>query len=183
MAKGKYRLLTNTAYIDYAGDDEVEIGKIVDNDTEKDVMYIFYKKNLFKESGYHLTIYVYENEEGEYPVAMTDDLHRSCMFLHPEIFLTLMLHELGHFLNGDFNATETFATTDDVKNDRLRCVLEGRVQEQERKADAFALACVGRNTFMRTIDYLIHQRQKRKDDGMAIAIREFELRKKAAAKK
>lgn len=177
MIKGNYNLLYNTNYIDYYGDEEVEIGKIIDITTDKAIMYIDYDKNLYRKNGYHTCVDVYENEDGEYPVAKIDDLHRTCLFEKPEVFLSLMLHEYGHYKNGDLFLEGV--TTEQLKDERLRCIFEGRVDEREQKADAFAVNIVGKNTFLRTLDYLIAMRKKRNDEGMLAAIKEFELRKKA----
>lgn len=177
MAKGKYKLLFNTAYIDYTGEEEVEIGKIVDTDTDEDVLYVYYSKNLYVSEGYHICIDVYEDENGEYPVAKTDDMHRKCLFDQPSVFLTIMLHEYGHYLNGDLY--DNGLTNQMMQEERMRCILENRVMEMERKADAFAVAHVGKNTFMRSMDYLIKKRRERGDRDMHLAIKEFELRKKA----
>ena len=50
MIKGNYNLLYNTNYIDYYGDEEVEIGKIIDITTDKAIMYIDYDKNLYRKN-------------------------------------------------------------------------------------------------------------------------------------
>ena len=175
-----YRLLHNTAYINYHGDKEVEIGKIVDSSTDEVLMYIHYKKDIFKETGLHTCAFIYENENGEYLVAIVDDIHRECLYNQPTVFIVIALHEYGHYINGDLNAEHL--TTQMVLEERLRCIKEGRVIERELKADAFAIAHVGKNAFMRYIDYLIKKRRERGDDGMHLAIQEFELRKKAARK-
>ena len=179
MVNTKYVLLRNTAYIDYHGDAPVEIAKIVDYLTNKDVMLIYYEKNLFRIRGLHTCVVVCETEAGTIPVAFIDDLHRACLFEHREIFFSLMLHELGHFKNGDFNNALSGTTTKTIKDERLRCILEGCVQEIEKNADAFAVSVVGEHTVVRMLDYLIDKRRERKDKGMELAIREFELRKEA----
>ena len=176
----KYILLHNTAYTDYHGDEEVEIGKIVDTSMDQVVIYIHYKKELFKETGLHTCVFVYEDENGEYLVGLVDDLHRECLYSQPTVFMAIMLHEYGHYINGDLNIDGT--TTQLILEERMRCIKEGRVIEMELKADAVAIACVGKNAFMRSIDYLIKKRRERGDDGMHLAIQEFELRKKAARK-
>lgn len=104
-----------------------------------------------------------------------------CALLKLQIYLKIMLHELGYFLNGDLNS-EYSRNKKEIQDERMKCILAGTIQEQERKADAFAIKHVGKNTFNRTIDYLIRARQKRNDKAMQLAIREFELRKKAARK-
>ncbi len=175
--KGQYKLLYNENGVDYSGPDVVEIGKIIDTTTNKDVMYINYERDLYKRRGCHVCIEEYEHEDGDYPVGMTDDLHKSCLFEHPEIFLAIMLHELGHYRNGDL--FEEGITTEEVQDLRIQAVLSGKIEEHERKADLFSARCVGKNVFMRAMDYLINQRKQRGDDGMEFAIKEFELRKKA----
>lgn len=180
--KGQYRLLFNEAYADYCGPDVVEIGKIIDCTTNKEVMFIYYEHDLYKRQRAHLCIEEYEREDGDYPVAKTDDLHRSCLFEQPQIFLTLMLHELGHFKNGDIDDHNTGLSPEKVMNNRLNAILSGKVDEHELRADAFAISCVGKNTFMRAMDYMIKKRKQRGDNGMELAIKEFELRKKAAQK-
>lgn len=181
MIKGKYELLYNATYAEYSGTEPVEIAKIVDLQSGLDAIYIVYEKDLYQTRGYHLCVDIHEDEEREYPVAKTDDLHRSCLFNSPDIFFTLMLHELGHFINGDFK--REYSNDKEVQDERLNCILAGTVQEQERNADAFAVKQVGKNTFNRTMDYLIRAREKRSnDDSKQLAIMEFELRKKAVKK-
>ncbi len=180
---GKYILRYNTARIDYCGNEEVEIAKIVDSETDEDIFYVDYDKNLYSKSGYHTCIDIYKNNDGsgEFAVAKVDDLHRECLFEQPKIFLSMMLHEYGHYVNGDLNPRDDI-TTESIKQERERCIAEGRVMDMELKADAFAISHVGKNTFMRSMDYMIKKRKERRDIGMELAIREFELRKKAAQK-
>ena len=180
MVKGNYQLLFNTKYVDYNGNESVEIAKIVDLQTNQDAIYVVYEKNLYRARGYHTCIDIYENDEREYPVVKMDDQHRKCLLDAPDIFITMMLHELGHYLNGDFN--REYASDKEVQEKRTSCILAGKIQEEELMADAFAIKQVGKNTFNRTMDYLIRARQKRNDEGMQLAIKEFELRKKAAKK-
>ena len=191
----KYILLVNESMADYSGDEEVEIAKIIDPVMQKDIMYVDYHKHLYKQEGYHICIHVYENDLGEYPVAVTDDLHRDCLYDQPGVFLSIMLHEYGHYINGDLshasnhglydnkgNLISEGITNDMIREERLRCLREGRVMDCELKADAVAISHVGKNTFMRSMDYLIKKRRERNDAGAQMAITEFELRKKAAKK-
>ena len=174
----KYILLHNTAYKNYDGNDEVEIAKIIDSETNDDILYINYNKSLYRQAGYHFTINMCVNDNNEFPTVRIDDFHRECLFYQPKVFLTLALHEYGHYINGDLYEKEGI-TNKSIKDERLQCVLEGRVMEQERKADAFAVIHVGKNTFMRAMDYMIRKRRERNDNAMELAIKEFELRKKA----
>ena len=179
MAKGQYKLICNEEYKDYQGEEAVEVAKIVDTLKGEDVMPVMYSKNLFSEEGAHLSLCVMEGENGDYPVGYTDDLHRTCLFEHPELFLSLMLHDMGYFVNGDYNAEDGERTPESIRRERMQSILEGRVQEIEKNADAFAVKHVGKNTYLRSLDYLINNRRQRNDVGMKIAILELELRKKA----
>lgn len=174
---GKYKLLHNTAYIDYEGYQSVEVGKIIDTQTNQDVMYVYYNKNNFQENGYHTNIDIYKDQNGEYPVANVDDMHRACLYDYPDIFLAMMLHEYGHYVNGDF--TRTDATNKQIQGERLHCIRIGRVSDEERKADAFAVRYVGKATFLQCLDYMIEKRKQRGNSANDLAIREFELRKRA----
>lgn len=178
MAKNPYQLLHNTANVDYVGGEEVEIAKIIEISTGEDVMYIVYSRDLYKVEGVHTGIFVYEDEGKENVVAKVDDINRPCLFENGDIFFALMLHELGHYKNGDFDTDETL-TTESIMEDRTACIMGGKVMDRELKADAFAVKCIGKNKFLRSLDYLINKRKQRGDDGMQLALKEFELRKKA----
>lgn len=180
MAKGKYKLLHNEAYVDYEGDEIVEIGKMVDTETSTDAMFIYYDKNLYKNAGYHMTCYVHEDEEGELPVCMVSDMHRECFFAQRNVFLAMVLHEYGHYLHGDLKMEGV--TNKQIQEERVNCIRENRVMEIELAADEFAVSHVGKNVFLRSLDYLIQTRRARNDTGMFMAIKEFELRKKAVQK-
>lgn len=137
-------------------------------------------KSLYSRAGYHITPYIYSDDnDKELLTVLVDDMHRDCLLNQPKIFLTFMLHEYAHYLNGDIYGKEGM-TNAGIKDERMQCIIEGRVMEQEKKADAFAIKHVGKNTFMRAMDYMIRKRRERGDAAMELAIREFELRKKAA---
>ena len=93
--------------------------------------------------------------------------------------LLIFVHELGHFVNGDHNTEDPERTPESIRKERMQSILEGRVQEIEKNADAFAVKHMGKNTYLRSLDYLINNRKQRNDVGMKIAILELELRKKA----
>ena len=114
------------------------------------------------------------------PAVFVDDKDRDCLYNKQDVFFGLAMHEYGHYINGDLDRDDI--TTQQIKEERSQCIKQGRVIEMELKADAFAVSCVGKNTFLRALDYLIANRKKRNDKGMGFAIKEFELRKKAVQK-
>lgn len=174
---GRYFMMTNTAYKDYHGTDKVEIGKIIDTTCNKEVMYIYYDRNAYSENGYHMTYIVLIIDGEDVPVVYIDDIYRLCFVEHPDIFLALSLHEYGHFINKDFERKGV--SNQQIKEERAMCIKTGRVYEMERKADAFAVRYVGKASFLGSLDFLIENRRRRNDIGMDLAIKEFELRKRA----
>lgn len=177
MIKGDYVLKINLDNQEYQGYEEVEIGKVVFLPTGEDLFYIMYDKNLYSTAGYHLCMYTYVDG---LPCVFVDDNYRECLYNKIEIFFVLAMHEYGHYINGDLARTDV--TNQSIQDERTACILNGKVQEIELKADEFAVKCAGKNTFMRAMDYCIAQRKKRADKDMHLAIKEFELRKKAAQK-
>jgi len=179
VTKGQYELKYNKTFANYTGDRRVEIAKIIDLQTGEDALYVVYDKNLFKKIRYHTCLDA-TDPTCERPVVLIDDLHRACLLDASDVFFTMMLHELGHFLNGDLSLE--YSSDKEIREERRKCTVMGTVQEVELKADAFAIKQVGKNTFNRTMDYMIRARKKRNDPGMELAIMELELRKKAAKK-
>ena len=144
----------NVEYLNYDGNDLVEIAKVINTETGKDEIFVDYEKNLYDKLGYHFCFEVYDNEEGSYPVAKVDDMHRSILVEHADIFLAMVLHELGHFKNGDLDKwADENANKKSIADERMKCILENRVMEEERLADAFAVECVGKNAYMRCLDF------------------------------
>ena len=174
---GKYFLMKNTAYMDYVGNDKVEVGKIVDSFANEDVMYIYYNRNAYSENGYHMTVIIHIVDGKDVPVIYISDMYRACLYEHTDVFLALALHEYGHYIHGDFERTGI--TNRQIQEERDRCIRNGLVYDIERKADAFAVKYVGKAAFLSSLDYLIELRRQRNDPYMDMAIKEFELRKRA----
>ena len=59
----------------------------------------------------------------------------------------------------------------------MKCLQEGKVHESEANADRYAVMYAGKSRVINALDLLIRRRKERSDPGMAIAIKEFELRK------
>ena len=69
-----------------------------------------------------------------------------------------------------------------LMNERVANTRNGIVDSRELLADEFACREVGKHTMNMMLDLLIKQRKERGDDVAPLAIREFELRKKALRK-
>lgn len=159
-------------YKDY--DNAVKLGYVLDELTNKEAITIIYDPHCFAENGYHLCASI---QNGEHYIIM-DSTHFPCYYEMPEVLEALILHEVGHFSNGDYEKIHLKA--DHIKTDRGANIIRGMVQPHELDADKYAAKNVGVPVMMRALDYLIALRKERKDDPIkAAAIREFELRKKA----
>ena len=178
MKEYPYRLQKNPKYKGYIGKDEpMGIAIIIENSTRKVVMEIVYDKKLFEKANYHICL-TSRKFEGDISVVCMDDLHLQCFEEKPKIFLTMMLHELGHVKNGDLDGKRD---TETIRQDRQDKALKGEVAPEELKADKFAVDCMGKNTVMQTLDYMIKKRKERIEPNWAkeMVLNEFENRKKA----
>lgn len=86
----------------------------------------------------------------------------------PDIFKSLMFHELGHFVNGDLNE-------ENLKNinNRNNYIETGIVCEMEVKADAFACKHVGKDAYIFALQNLIIDRINRNDEIAVFAVKEL----------
>ncbi len=173
-------LINQSVDRDYHGDEIVEIAKIVEMNSSTDVLYVFYDRDSYAKRHFHISAGLYD--KNEVPAVMIDDEHKDCLYDQSDVFFCLMLHELGHYRNKDFEKLADENTTSNL-NKRTENIIKGKVQDAELNADSFAVKHIGKNKMIRTMDYMIKKRKERKNDpGKEIAIREIELRKKAIQK-
>lgn len=177
----KYGMIFNKKYnIDTKTTDSIQIGKIVDFETGEDALYLYYEKNEYLHSGLHFHVLISEFEDGKsYPMVIMDEYFKNVFYNNPTILFALAMHELGHYVNGDFEKKED---KDDVLQSRMKCLQEGKVHESEANADRYAVMYAGKSRVINALDLLIRRRKERSDPGMAIAIKEFELRKQLVKK-
>ena len=128
---------------DYHGDEVVEIAKIVDVISSKEVLYLFYDKNTYANTNFHLAAGLVD--ENGIPCVMIDDEHKGCLYDKPEVFFAILLHELGHYRNGDLERLSETKNTSSNLNYRTQNILNGKVQDEELNADAFAVKHIGNN--------------------------------------
>lgn len=165
---------------DYHNDQIVEIAKIVDTNSSTDVLFVFYDKNAYTKYNYHMAAGLFD--ESGIPSIMIDDEHKDLLYDRPKVFYALMLHELGHYRNGDLEEMAE-RSTQSVLRERRQQLEAGKVFEPELNADAFAVNHVGKSTMIQAIDYMIKKRKERKNDPVKeLSLKEFELRKKAISR-
>lgn len=91
----------------------------------------------------------------------------------------VLLHELGHYVHGDVDRAKAHLADDE----RVRSIQQGKVQQEELDADAFAAEYLGKNAVasaLTELKQLRTQKYKGKEeweqDSVNIGIQELELR-------
>ena len=161
----KYEILKNpdfkpVAYADY--------GQIFDKEKNEVVLWAYYVPDCFVKNGFHCS-------------ALATGLHDCCdvffdgLYLRyfrdkSYLFAPLMMHELGHFINGDTSNTETplLARTDFVSL--------GMVDPREVKADKFAAENIGVEIMIKALKYIKGKRASSNRKGNELATKELENR-------
>lgn len=185
----RYEIRINERYRDYWGDDVVEVGRIADlSHGEKAIATIWYDKYDCLRYKYQIRSVIDDREgkAGDWTIVV-GDRYKAIMYEKTKLFDAVAMHELGHFKNGDFDLSRDSDESDmealqRLMNERAANIRNGMVDSRELLADEFACREVGKRAMNMMFDLLIKQREERGDDAAPLAIREFELRKKALRK-
>ena len=113
-----------------------------------------------------------ENEIG----IIHDDLYINLSNTDVNAFDAMLMHEVGHFLNGDLDKDRDDA---EIRQERVIEILKGIVAPEELAADRFAVEHCGKNAVIRMLDTVIETRKRRQTADGLIALKELELRKQA----
>jgi RimJ/RimL family protein N-acetyltransferase len=158
------------------------VAAIYDHVKKEPVLFIDCVPNLYNISGKYVMFA--KEEEAKDPklkghffgLAYVDPAYYD-LFIEqfPHLGRIMFMHELGHYLNGDYKLLKSENNIDD---DRLECIKKGKVQKNELEADKFAIQQCGINDYIDFIDCMIELRKARVNDpAREYAIKEFELRK------
>lgn len=185
----RYEIRINERYRDYWGDDVVEVGRIADLSHEgKAIAAIWYDKYDCLRYKYQIRSVIDDREgkTGDWTIVV-GDRYKKTMYEKTKLFDAVAIHELGHFKNGDFDLPREPDESDmevlqRLMNEREANIRNGMVDSRELLADEFACREVGKHAMNMMLDLLIKQREERGDEAAPLAIREFELRKKALRK-
>lgn len=188
--EARYEIQVSRQLLTYRGKGPVEVGRVIDLDNSKEVVaYIVYENHELSPSPYHVYGRYAKTDAGTVFAIMIDDNYRRLFREKEKQFKAIVLHELGHHVCGHYEDEywQQFFSEEQRQGDmtellrleRVRCVERGSVMPNELEADAFACREVGKHTMNMMLDLLIEERRKRADGGAELAIREFQLRKKA----
>ena len=160
----------------HINDDEYQVGTIHDLNG-KEILPIIYYSDCYNLYGGHCKT-MYDSIPDKYFICISkyfiDNWY--CLYnkLQFKLLVCCMLHELGHFMNGDL---EKDVDVNQYNKERMRCLILGTVTSEEYKADKFAADEMGQDLMISSLDKMIRIRKKRNDKGMNSAIKEVELRK------
>lgn len=153
--------------------DYYDVGVICDKNN-KEILFVVYFNNCYEKYNNHCAL-VHSGDRDF--IAVSKFFIMNWFNIKNKYQLKLLqgvlLHELGHFLNGDLNcmSSNNYLTN---RNDDLEL---GVVQLQELKADEFAASEIGYKYMIDVLNISIFIRRKRNDEAMRLAIMEFEIRK------
>lgn len=153
-----------------------EIGRVMTNCRR--IAIITYCKNIFEKNKQHTCI-VKGGAYSEFEIQL-DDLYYPLMKNNRTLFEALVMHEIGHLVNGDFEEDESPEHAMGFREFIVR--VGGMADEKEKLADRFAVEHCGKNAVMKYLDYVIKTRKERGYDETDTGIMELELRKNAVKK-
>ena len=170
-----FTLLDKAIFIDK---DEYRVAYIKDLLSNKPVLIVHTFKNLLaKERNSLIFADILTNDnDKEHPagLAIVDDT----VFLKEKnngFLFTSLLHELGHFINGDYNHVDN-----NYSKKRVEMLKQGIVMDEEYKADEFAARECGLNKVIKWLEYMEDNRKHYNASlqNYLLAINEFRMRKK-----
>lgn len=150
------------------------LAEIYNKNTKQMIGLIIYDKMLRYQTGNQVQGEHFINNKNEDVIVITINDHFKKLFdTQPNIFEGLVMHEIGHLVNGDF--------TKDKNNDAIRgtAILNHNIDIKEIKADQFALEEIGKNRFIQFLEWSIKNRINLEDDFpqyKQMAIQEYENR-------
>lgn len=141
----RYQIVFNEAFDGTIKNDKY--AEVIDTEDNQIILEAFYVLNNLQRYGYSIA----SGHKGDKCVVTFD--HRYLGYFQKEsfIFEPLIMHELGHYLNGDSRRKP------DRKKERLERIAvaeSGGVSRRESDADDFAVSQVGKKALRRALEYV-----------------------------
>ena len=168
----KYFVLYNTADPDPDPNVMSEIGRIIEMSSNKQIASIVYCKNIYRKNKQHTSM----QEDGAFfrYEMQIDDNSYSLLKSDRSIFEAIVMHEIGHLVNGDFDRV---LDAQETMRNRILMLAQNKVAEEELLADRFAVMQCGKDTVIRMLAHLIQARQQRGYSSSDIGIIELRMRR------
>lgn len=173
----RYHITINDPAMEYHGSRWVILADIADNFVEgiPVIGHVVYSAACHAITGYHCCSSVDSN--GMLFIHIGDRYRN--IIAKEGIFRAILAHEIGHFINGDFNDEKEQDINRQIKRERTKYANSEQVMPMELLADRHVVECYGKSAAVNMLNYLIQQRKQRDDSGAAIAIAEMQKRIKA----
>ena len=165
----KYEILKNPKFRPVAN---VDYGQVFDIEKDDVVLWAYYVPDCFTIYGFHCLAVVTKTQDC--CIVAFDDLYLRYFRDNQYLFAPLMMHELGHFVNGD-----TAVNPESLTLSRTDFVSLGLVDPREIKADRFAAENIGAIRMIKALQYIKEKRASSKRKGNEQAVKELETRIKA----
>ena len=142
---------------------------------------VLFESNLFEKRNYHIMSGSAKQKGTNHHFCLVtmDEVYLDFFTRMPEIIGPVLMHELGHFLNGDWDPTKREKSSQQIYQERIMLNMLGKVPKEELNADCFAAKEVGVDKVIKALRLLKKEREKGAEQGSELAIKEFENRIKA----
>lgn len=171
-------------YPDFSTAKQNQYAAIINADKRELRLLVIYDRELFSKKNYHLmsSSAKLTGTDHHFCLVTMDGVYLDFFRRMPEIVEPILMHELGHFVNGDWDPVVQKKTSKQVYQERIMLDMIGQVPKEELRADRFAAESVGIENMINALRILKKERERKKEEGTELAIKEFGSRIKALEK-
>ena len=161
-----------------------QYASIINIDKKELSLLVIFESELFAKKNYHIMSGSAKltGTNHHFCLVTMDEVYLDFFTKIPEILEPVLMHELGHFLNGDWDPTKRGKNSQQIYQERMMLNMLGLVPKQELNADRFAAEVVGVDKVIEALQLLKKEREKKMEEGTELAIKEFGIRIKALEK-
>ena len=148
--------------------------EVIDTKENRIILEAFYVINNLQRYGYSIA----SGHKGDKCIVTFDKRYLDYFINKPSVFEPLIMHELGHYLNGD---SRRKANNETIRKDRALTIEQGKVPQRELDADSFAVSQVGKKAVRNALKYVrndcLRQGVSRNNQGIIEVERRIEALK------
>lgn len=161
-----------------------QYASIIDINKKELCLLVIFESDLYEKKNYHIMSGSAKltGTNHHFCLVAMDEVYLDFFTRMPEILEPVLMHELGHFLNGDWDPTKRKKTSQQIYQERTMLNMLGLVPKEELNADRFSAEVVGVDKAIKALKLLKKEREKKTEDGTELAIKEFGIRIKALEK-
>ena len=159
-------------------DNQIRIGYVFDKDTQKPVLMLDVVNGLYKERHQTFGIVgdlINDKDGSSAGLVLVDKDISYLYFVSTKYGYVYLMHELCHFYNGDYDASNI-----NYSQERKKLLKQGIVHPKEYLADEFAVRECGLQKFLDSMDWLKavrkHVFHKTSKENLELALFEYDKR-------